>query len=83
MTLLSGLIFLHRHRQVRVYDENGILIHIGHMEDVRKCAMSLGDDCRIIDNVLTFDNVTVFQLVGRGSKCANLGMQESFLPSEN
>ena len=62
MTLLSGLVLLHRHRHVLVYDENGILIHTGYMEDVRKCAMSLGDDSRIVDNILILDTVTVFNL---------------------
>ena len=77
MTLLSGLVFLHRHRQVRVYDENGILIHVGHMEDVRKCAMSLGNDSREVESILSFDTVTVFNLRGNDI-CSIAGTQESF-----
>lgn len=83
MTVLSLLALLHRHRMVRIYDENGILVHIGHMEDVRKVVMSLGEDNLPVVSVVEFADTTVFQLGGRGSKCANLGTQESSLPSEN
>lgn len=43
MTLLDAISRCHRHNVIQVY-HRGNLIHYGFAEDVRKCAVTMGDD---------------------------------------
>lgn len=43
MTLLDAVARCHRHDVIQVY-RSGALLHCGFAEDVRKCAVTMGND---------------------------------------
>lgn len=59
MTLLDAVARCHRHEVIQVYRDKALL-HCGFAEDVRKCAVTMGDDT--VDVVCVGGNV--YEVVG-------------------